>query len=59
MPTITTPRPPLNLFNVERVVIPSFYTTVLETPDYLIPAIGPNPQRTVEAVALLPSLMVS
>ena len=59
MPTITTPRPPLNLFNVERVVIPSFYTTVLETPDYLIPAIGPNPQRTVEAVALLTSLMVS
>ena len=59
MPTITTPRPPLNLFNVERVVIPSFYTTVLEAPDYLIPAIGPNPQRTVEAVALLTSLMVS
>ena len=59
MPTITTPRPPLNLFNVARVVIPSFYTTVLETPDYLIPAIGPNPQRTVEAVALLTSLMVS
>ena len=59
MPTITTPRTPLNLFNVERVVIPSFYTTVLETPDYLIPAIGPNPQRTVEAVALLTSLMVS
>jgi hypothetical protein len=59
MPTITTPRPPLNLFNVARVVIPSFYTTVLETPDYLIPAIGPNPERTIEAVALLTSLMVS
>ena len=43
MPTITSPRPPLNLFNVARVVIPSFYTTVLETPDYLIPAVGPNP----------------
>jgi hypothetical protein len=59
MPTITTPRPPLNLFNVARVVIPSFYTTVLETPDYLIPAIGPNPERTIEAVALLTSLMVT
>jgi len=59
MPTITTPRPPLNLFNVARVVIPSFYTTVLETPDYLIPAVGPNPERTIEAVALLTSLMVT
>ena len=59
MPTITTPRPPLNLFNVARVVVPSFYTTVLETPDYLIPAIGPNPARTIEAVALLTSLMVT
>jgi len=59
MPTITTPRPPLNLFNVARVVIPSFYTTVLETPDYLIPAVGLNPERTIEAVALLTSLMVT
>ena len=59
MPTITTPRPPLNLFNAARVVIPSFYTTVLETPDYLIPAVGPNPERTIEAVALLTSLMVT
>jgi|AntAceMinimDraft_17_1070374.scaffolds.fasta_scaffold39908_4 hypothetical protein len=59
MPTITSPRPPLNLFNVARVVIPSFYTTVLETPDYLIPAVGPNPERTIEAVALLTSLMVT
>lgn len=59
MPTITTPRPPLNLFNVARVVVPSFYTTVLETPDYLIPATGPNPARTIEAVALLTSLMVT
>jgi hypothetical protein len=59
MPTITTSRPPLNLFNVARVVIPSFYTTVLETPDYLIPAVGPNPERTIEAVALLTSLMVT
>jgi hypothetical protein len=59
MTTIITPRPPLNLFNVARIVVPSFYTTILETPDYLIPAIGPNPQRSVQAVALLTSLMVS
>lgn len=59
MPTITTPRPPLNLFNVARLNVQSFYTTILETPDYLIPANGPNPQRTVQAVSLLTSLVVS
>lgn len=59
MPTITTPRPPLNLFEVARINVPSFYTTILETPDYLIPANGPNPQRTVQAVALLTSLIVA
>jgi hypothetical protein len=59
MTTITTPRPPLNLFNVARLNVQSFYTTLLETPQYVIPAVGPNPSRTVEAVALLTSLMVS
>jgi hypothetical protein len=59
MPTITTPRPPLNLFNVARINVPSFWTTILETPDYLIPANGPNPQRTVQAVSLLTSLIVA
>lgn len=59
MPTIVTPRPPLNLFNTNRLNVQSFYTTILETPDYQIPANGPNPARTVQAVALLTSLVVS
>lgn len=59
MPTIITPRPPLNLFNVARIQVPSTYTTVLDVPNYLIPANGPNPQRTVQAVALLTSLIVA
>jgi hypothetical protein len=59
MPTIITPRPPLNLFNVSRLQVPSFYTTILDVPNYLIPAIGPNQARTVEAVALLTSLIVA
>jgi hypothetical protein len=59
MATITTPRPPLNLFNVARLNVQSFYTTILETPDYFIPANGPNPSRTVEAVALLTSLIIA
>jgi hypothetical protein len=59
MPTITSPRPPLNLFEVSRIDVPSYYTTILETPDYLIPANGPNPARAVQAVALLTSLIVA
>ena len=59
MPTITTPRPPLNLFEVSRINVPSFWTTILDTPDYLIPANGPNPARPVSAVALLTSLIVA
>jgi len=59
MATITTPRPPLNLFNVNRIQVPSFYTTILDVPNYTIPANGPNPQRTVQAVALLTSLIVA
>ena len=59
MTTILTPRPPLNLFNVNRIVVPSFFTTILDVPEYLIPANGPNPERTVYAVALLTSLIVA
>lgn len=59
MTTITTPRPPLNLFNVDRINVPSTWTTILDVPDYLIPANGPTPSRSVQAVALLTSLVVA
>jgi hypothetical protein len=59
MPTITTPRPPLNIFDRARLNLTSSYQTVYETPDYLIPATGPTPARTIEAVALLTSLIVT
>lgn len=59
MPTIVTPRPPLNLFNVARIDVPSYWTTILETPDYYIPANGPNPARSIGAVSLLTSLVVA
>lgn len=59
MATIVTPRPPLNLFNAARLNVQSFYTTILDTPNYQIPANGPNPARTVQAVALLTSLIIS
>jgi len=56
---ITTPRPPLNLFEVARANVTSTFATILETPEYLIPASGPTAARTVKAVALLTSLIVS
>ena len=59
MPTIVTPRPPLNLFNVARINVPSFWTTILDVPSYLIPVNGPSPARNVQAVALLTSLVVA
>ena len=59
MPVITSPRPPLNLFEVARLNVTSTFTSILETPSYLVPADGPNPQRTIEAVALLTSLVVA
>jgi hypothetical protein len=59
MATIITPRPPLNLFNVARLNVPSYWTTILDTPNYQIPQNGPNPARTVQAVALLTSLIVA
>lgn len=59
MITIVTPRPPLNLFNAARINVPSFWTTILDVPEYLIPANGPSPARTVSAVALLTSLVVA
>ena len=59
MPTIVTPRPPLNLFNVARINVPSFWTTILDVPNYLIPVNGPTPARNIQAVALLTSLVVA
>jgi hypothetical protein len=59
MPTITTPNPPLNIFDRASVNLTTSWQTVYETPDYLIPADGPNPARTVEAVALLTSMIVT
>jgi hypothetical protein len=59
MITVVSPRPPLNLFNVARLNVQSFYTTLLDVPEYLIPVNGPSPARTVSTVALLTSLVVS
>lgn len=56
---ITSPRPPLNVFDVKHMAVNANWNTIYETPSYIIPAVGPNPQREVQAVALLTSLIVT
>ena len=56
---ITTPRPPLNLFEVVRVPITDAWTTVYEVPLYRIPANGPTPQRDVDAAAIMTGVMIA
>jgi hypothetical protein len=58
MPTIVTPRPPLNLFEAVRVVITDEWTTIYDVPDYLIPANGPTPDTTVGAAAIVTGLLI-
>ena len=61
MTIITTPRPPLNLFDVVRVSVDdtSGGTLIYEVPTYRIPAEGPNPQRDVQAAAILTNMIVA
>jgi len=56
---ITTPRPPLNLFEVVRVPITDAWTTVYEVPLYRIPASGPTPQRDVDAAAIMTGVVIA
>lgn len=60
MPTIiTTPRPPLNLFEVVRVPIDQTLTNVYEVPLYRIPATGPDPERDVQAAAIMTGVIAA
>lgn len=60
MPTIiTTPRPPLNLFEVVRTPITATPTEVYEVPLYRIPANGPDPARDVRTAAIMTGVMVA
>jgi hypothetical protein len=61
MTIIITPRPPLNLFEVVRVTADDTLagTLIYEVPTYRIPAEGPNPQRDVQAAAILTNMIVA
>lgn len=59
MATITTPRPPLNLFEVVRQSLGPEWATVYDVPDYLIPTEGPNPARSVAAAAIMTGVLIT
>lgn len=59
MVTITTPRPPLNLFEAVRAPIGPAWSTIYTVPDYNIPASGPTPARTIGAAAIMTGLLVA
>jgi len=59
MVTITTPRPPLNLFEVVRVPLTEEWETVYDVPDYLIPAEGPNPARSIGTAAIMTGVLIT
>jgi hypothetical protein len=59
MTVIVTKRPPLNLFDVVRVAVDDTATEIYEVPSYEIPAEGPNPQRDIDAAAILTNMIVA
>lgn len=58
-PQITTPKPPLNLFEVKRAQVTDAWTAIYEVPEYRIPADGPTPLQMVGAVAIMTGLMIA
>ena len=55
-----TPRPPLNLFEVERrQLFGSEYVELLEVPSYFIPRNGPIAERTVNCAAIMTGLTIT
>jgi hypothetical protein len=59
MTVIVTKRPPLNLFDVVRTLVDDTATEIYEVPSYEIPAEGPNPQRDIDAAAILTNMIVT
>ena len=59
MVTITTPRPPLNIFEVVRAEIGVEWAIIYDVPDYLIPAEGPNPARSIGTAAIMTGVLIT
>lgn len=55
-----TPRPPLNLFEVERRQLQgSGWVELLEVPSYFVPRNGPIAEKTVNAAAIMTGLVIT
>jgi hypothetical protein len=59
MTVIVTPRPPLNLFESVRLEIDDTWTEIYEVPSYQVPAAGPNPQRDLQAAAIMTGVLIA
>ena len=56
---ISTPRPPLNLFEVVRKGLTGNWQTIYEVPTYRIPPVGPAAERFIDCAAIMTGLLVS
>lgn len=56
---ITTPKPPLNIFDVVRVTATDVATEIYDVPTYVIPADGPVAEREVGAAAILTNAVIA
>lgn len=55
-----TSRPPLNIFEASRELLQgNGWVTLAEVPQYYIPGNGPNPAKTVNAVAIMTGLTIT
>lgn len=53
-------RPPLNLFEVRRASLAAnTWTTLYDVPQYVIPANGPNPSRTINTAAIMTGIVIT
>jgi hypothetical protein len=61
MTIITSPRPPLNIFEAVRKTVDDTLggTEIYEVPTYRIPAEGPRPSRDIPAAAILTNVVVA
>jgi hypothetical protein len=59
MPTIVTPRPPLNLFEALRLNATDQWTNIYTVPKYRVPASGPVPQRDINAAAIMNGMIIT
>ena len=57
---VTTPRPPLNIFEASRKQLQgNTWFKIAEVPKYIVPAQNPLPTKNVHAVAIMTGLVIT